>query len=257
MTFWSGEKLLQNKSVVDNFDENRVDANAYNLSMGNCYFRTTDGNNPSPTSVLKESESVFIPPGQFAFLLSKETVNVPRGAMAFISMRTGIKFQGLINVSGFHVDPGYSGKLIYAVFNASPSPVQITEGAAIFKIWFSDLDQISSEKFSFSGKAQNTIGNELVKGMSREIYSLQSLSDKIRDLDHRIQKEMLQQKPTIDNLMFVWRAIVLGVVGALIIGFLTLTLPTLSGTGIWIYARIQPYLDGATQVHEIGGPPKQ
>jgi dCTP deaminase len=46
-------------------------------------------------------------------------------------------------VSGFHVDPGYSGKLIYAVYNASPSPVQICEGESVFKIWFADLDRPS------------------------------------------------------------------------------------------------------------------
>jgi hypothetical protein len=41
--------------------------------------------------------------------------------MAFISMRTAFKFKGLVNISGFHVDPGYKGKLIFAVFNASPT----------------------------------------------------------------------------------------------------------------------------------------
>lgn len=241
MTFWSGERLKESKSVVDDFDEGRVDANAYNLSMGNYYFKTSDGAAPTPTATLKEKESFFIPPGQFAFLLSKETIRVPRNAMAFISMRTGIKFQGLINVSGFHVDPGYSGKLIYAVFNASPSPVQITEGAPIFKIWFADLDRESADNFIFRGSSQNTISNELVKGMSREIYSLHVLSDKIRELDHRIDREMAAQKPTIDLLMLVWRTIVIGVIATIIVSILTLSFPSLIGAGKWIWSSIEKY----------------
>jgi dCTP deaminase len=151
MSFWSGEKLAANPSVVTGFSSDHVDANAYNLHMGNCYFRTADdlGGEDQKKTTLSPGESFIIPAGQFAFLLTKETVNVPANAMAFISMRTGIKFQGLINVSGFHVDPGYSGKLIYAVYNASPSPVQICEGDPIFKIWFADLDRRSDQRYLF------------------------------------------------------------------------------------------------------------
>src|SRR5882724_2673185 len=130
MSFWSGEKLIQNRSVITNFATDQVDANAYNLRMGQSFFRTADGTNEAVQTkiLLSERQPFVIPAGQFAFLLSRETINVPANAMAFISMRTGIKFKGLINVSGFHVDPGYSGKLVYAVFTASPLPVHKCEG---------------------------------------------------------------------------------------------------------------------------------
>ena len=51
----------------------------------------------------------MIPPGQFAFLLTAETVTMPDNAIAFISIKARLKFNGLINISGFHVDPGYRG----------------------------------------------------------------------------------------------------------------------------------------------------
>src|SRR4051794_27962277 len=118
MTFWSGERLTANPQVVSDFDPGRVDANAYNLSMGSSYFRTRDKEaEDEPTRVTLSPGAQFaIPPGQFAFLLTKEVVRVPSNAMALISMRTRIKLQGLINVSGFHIDPGYEGHIIYAVF---------------------------------------------------------------------------------------------------------------------------------------------
>ena len=244
MSFWSGEKIAANPFVVTEFLLDQVDANAYNLRMGNCYFRTADdsGGTEQKKTTLSPGESFIIPAGQFAFLLTRETINVPRDAMAFISMRTGIKFQGLINVSGFHVDPGYSGKLIYAVYNASPSPVQICEGDSIFKVWFADLDRTSHQRYVFQGSAQNDITNALVRGMSKEIFSLQSLAEKMRDLETGINAKLAEQKPTIDNLTFVWRTITLGVVATVLVAFLALAWPSIKTFGGAIADFISPYL---------------
>jgi dCTP deaminase len=148
MAFWSGEKLIANSHVVIPFSQTQVDCNAYTLRMGNCYYRTAEfeTGHEQKKMFLSEREAFLIPPGQFAFLLTKEEVHIPNDTVAFISMRTGLKFQGLINVSGFNVDPGYRGKLIYAVYNASPSPIQVCENDLFFKIWFCDLDRESSRE---------------------------------------------------------------------------------------------------------------
>jgi dCTP deaminase len=230
MSYWSGEKLFANSGVIKDFDPEQVDANAYNLRMGDRYFRTADQESKADqTKVFLEKDQPFsIPPGQFAFLLTRETVNVPADAMAFISLRTGIKFQGVINVSGFHVDPGYSGKLLYAVYNASPAPVQICEGEAIFKIWFADLDR-KSERL-FRGAGQNDIPGSLISRMNRAIYSMQALADQMRDLKLELEK----QKPTIDTLMFIWRGIIMAVMIAAVVGLLTFALPILYAGGQWV-----------------------
>lgn len=226
MSFWSGEKLLQNKSVIIGFDNIQVDANAYNLRMGDRYFITSNGE--SQTKIfLTKSEPFCIPPGQFAYLVTHEELNVPANAMAFISMRTGIKFQGLINVSGFHVDPGYKGKLIFACFNASPSPIQICEGESIFKLWFADLDRESAPEHIFTGNGKADIDSTLIRGMSKEVYSLQALAEKMRSLENSVAKQLAEQKPTIDNLTFVWRTIFLSVVAAILISVLTLSIPVM------------------------------
>jgi dCTP deaminase len=189
-------------------------------------------------TLLAPKGSFLIPPGQFAFLLSKERVRIPSNAMALISMRTGIKFQGLINVSGFHVDPGYEGQLIYAVYNASPSAIQICEGDPIFKIWFCDLDNTSNAPYLFSGKGLGDISSEMIKGMNKEIFSLQSLADKIRDQQAAIDAKFAEQKPVIDNLTLVWRTAIMGVIGAIILALLTFSLPPIHKLG----SRVATYL---------------
>jgi len=70
-------------------------------------------------------EQFVIPPGQFAYLLTEEVVRIPSSAMGFISLKFGVKGPGLINVSGFHVDPGYWGRLVFSVYNAGPSEARL------------------------------------------------------------------------------------------------------------------------------------
>lgn len=76
-----------------------------------------------PKHLSKNDPYISLPRGQFALLLTKESIELPRYLFGLISIRMGKKEQGLINISGFHVDPGFKGKLIFSVFNAGPSDV--------------------------------------------------------------------------------------------------------------------------------------
>jgi len=171
--FWSGETVLeiQNSGVelIRPFDERQIDCNGYTLRMGDSYFVTSaKGDSEPPTKTKIDLGQDFnIPAGQFAFVISAEEVFIPHFAMAFISMRTPFKFKGLVNVSGFHVDPGYKGKLIFAVFNASATTVQLTGGEPLFKIWFASMNQQSGKSYVFDKRPVNDIDKELMRGMAR------------------------------------------------------------------------------------------
>lgn len=247
--FWSGETLFANQYIITPFHPEQIDCNSYKLRMGDRYFVTSaKADSEPPTKTIIDAGSDFaIPPGQFAFLISKEEVHIPHYAMAFISMRTQFKFDGLVNVSGFHVDPGYNGKLIFAVYNASPSPVQITAGEELFKIWFASMDRQSGQKYLYDKPGITDIDKGLTRGMSRELLSLQQLNEKIREVEETVNNKMKdiesdlkvqlgEYKPTMDNLFFVWRAINMGVIGALILWGLsvlfTITLPPI-WSAVW------------------------
>jgi dCTP deaminase len=150
MAFWSGAKLkteLPKRSLVTHYDSARVDCAAYTLRMGRQYYLSAS-EDTSPTNKIENlgnGECIAIPAGQFAFLLTEEIVTVPAGVIAFISMKTELKFRGLVNVSGFHVDPGFSGPLKFAVFNAGPSTICVKQGEESFLIWYADLDSEDTE----------------------------------------------------------------------------------------------------------------
>jgi dCTP deaminase len=79
--------------------------------------------------------------------------------------------------------------------------------------------------------------------MSKEIFSLQSLAEKMRELETSISTKLAEQKPTIDNLTFVWRTITLGVVATLLVAFLALAWPSLQTHGAaiadWISSQLR------------------
>src|SRR5579862_6490758 len=146
--FWGGERLkAELDGLISDYHPDRVDSASYRLRVGPEMYVSPTGepgdSRNKPKTQLAEGQGFTIPAGQFGFILTEERVRVPVEAIAFISIRAGYKFRGLVNVSGFHVDPGYDGRLVFAVFNAGPGPVHLSRGEACFLIWYADLDRPS------------------------------------------------------------------------------------------------------------------
>jgi len=101
--------LLPN--CIDNYSENRIDNVAYELCLGNEVY-LTDSSSGKKDILDAKNSNVIIKPGQFALLLTQETIKIPTDILAFISIKFSQKIKGLVNISGFHVDPGFEGKII-------------------------------------------------------------------------------------------------------------------------------------------------
>jgi dCTP deaminase len=161
MAYLGSEKLkalIESKKVIYPLPDSermakRIKNGAYELSLGNETFQT-DSEDKKKKILTQEREQVIINPGQFALLLTEESVKIPENKIAFISIRAGIKLRGLINVSGFHVDPGFEGKLVFSVYNAGSSPISLEKGEPYFMIWFADLDVPNKNPDSYNGDHQ-------------------------------------------------------------------------------------------------------
>ena len=188
MAFWSGATLAsRSPTLITPHDPSSVDCNAYTLHMGRQYYLSFDGSGYPAIEKLKEGKSLSIPSGQFAFLLTEEIVEVPTSAIAFISMKTDMKFRGLVNVSGFHVDPGFKGPLKFAVFNAGPTPIVIKQGDDCFLIWYADLDNpedaAHAKKPSDNEKYKRGITGRDVRGIAGAVPSVTVLAKKVEELE--------------------------------------------------------------------------
>lgn len=186
--FWGGERLkAELGALVDDYDVARIDRASYRLRVGaEVYVSPTgepDDPRNKPKTQLKAGQGFTIPAGQFGFILTEERIRVPVGAIAFISIRAGYKFRGLVNVSGFHVDPNYEGRLIFSVFNAGPGPVHLSRGEACFLIWYADLDQPSDleKRIGF-----DSIPSELTGPIAGGLQSFAGLLSKINENDKKL-----------------------------------------------------------------------
>jgi len=158
----------------------RVKDAAFELSLGDEVFRTDS----KKKEFLSEKEDVRINPGQFALLLSKESVHIPKDFIAFISIKAKIKLRGLVNVSGFHVDPGFQGQLIFSVYNAGTTVISLTRDEPCFLIWFAQLDVKADENHSYNGQHQGqaSIPSGYIDALSAgELASPNVLLEKIND----------------------------------------------------------------------------
>lgn len=204
MSFWSSERLRKRReleNLIVPWDEDRVQHGAYELSLGPEAFITTKGTK-TRLDVAKQKQ-VVIPPGQFGLLLTEETVSIPQDAIGFISIKFSIKQRGLVNVSGFHVDPGFTGRLKFAVYNAASQNIVLSYKAPVFMIWLSDLTGSSADKYDGNHSNQIEISDEDVMKIQGKVASPGALKRQIDGLRNEIR--------VIEVLLF---GILLAIVGA-------------------------------------------
>lgn len=186
MTFWSSDTLVQKlPELITPCDLSKIEQSSYTLRIGSEIYVTKDRHNSNSQHTkrsLSENQAFVIPSGQFAFLLTKECVEVPKDAIAFISMKASFKYKGLINISGFHVDPGFKGKLLFSVYNAGPSPIHLKHNEPFFLIWYASLDKDDSKPRDKEGFSEIPIKvlNEI---STDEVYSIHALVTKISEVE--------------------------------------------------------------------------
>jgi dCTP deaminase len=50
-------------------------------------------------------------------------------------------------VSGFHVDPGFRGRLKFSVYNAGSESIILGVGERLFPIWFYELPEENEDEY--------------------------------------------------------------------------------------------------------------
>ncbi len=195
MAFWSGQTLRARLAeLVDKPNVDNIDCAAYTLTVGPEYYVTPSDGAADPASTtlqsLAEGQSFAVPPGHFGYIQTEEVVKVPTSAIAFISIRARVKWRGLVNVSGFHVDPGFNGRLLFAVYNAGPVSIHLRRGDPTFLIWFADLDYDAPGDSKRGMKPVTQIDTAAINQVSGVIYSVHGLADKIRTVEKDLVKRI-------------------------------------------------------------------
>jgi dCTP deaminase len=184
MSFWNTDLLIERgKDLITPFEKSNIEQCAYELTVGNEYYETSM---TTGKKVLREGEQIRIRPGQLALLMTRKKVRVPLTQIAFISIKFSLKKRGLINVSGFHVDPGFSGKLKFSVYNAGPRTFTFDIGQKLFLIWFSELVG-PSEEYNGAHDGQKEITADDVTEFEGDVASPAQLKLEVDELRGRLE----------------------------------------------------------------------
>jgi dCTP deaminase len=189
MSFWSDGKWISvppGQECVQPYTAAALEDANYLLSIGDEIYVSSPEIKSKIQKLTDKKPNFAIEPGQFAFLLSAERVVIPFDAIGFISIRASIKFMGLVNISGFHVDPGYSGKLIFAVFNAGPARIHLQKGERIFPLWLASLDQPVRRKEIKTG--YDHIPPKMVTQISGDFTTAYQVKTQLEDIKDDVTK---------------------------------------------------------------------
>lgn len=134
-----------------------------------------------PKYLSKTEDVLVIPPGQFALLTTYEIVDLFTDTLALISIKFRIKQKGLVNVSGFHVDPGYCGRIQYSVFNAGPTDLLLERRQPLFQMFVNLLPEASNEGRDEPPVKQMSV--DAVAQLAGRTVSLRSLEDRVGKME--------------------------------------------------------------------------
>jgi dCTP deaminase len=182
VAFWNSETLRKRlPELITGYDAKNVSTGSYELGLGSEAYITGQ----KKKIQIGERGHIVIPAGQFAQLITEESIRIPAEAIGFISIKSKFKMWGLINVSGFHVDPGFYGKLIFSVYNAGVQDIVISRKARVFLLWLSSWDQ-AGDVYKGKRLGQNSIPDEDMMKIRGEIPSPATLQRKIERLGQKV-----------------------------------------------------------------------
>ncbi len=212
--------LILDEAGNSAFNEGRLDPAGYRLAMGaEVYISPAKARDKASIQPLEPGKAFFIPAGQFAFLLTEELIRVPNDAFAFIALRVRTKFKGLVNVSGFHADPGYHGRLIFAVFNAGPGDVHLRRGEDLFIVTFTSLDK-RTEKPRDDTDRFLRIPTDIIAPIAGEIQSLAGLKENIDEVEDDLEGRLHSMEREVAILRWAV-ALILGAFVTIMIRYFT------------------------------------
>jgi dCTP deaminase len=135
----------------------------------------------APFRLTRVKPYVSIAPGEFAILTCLEKLNMPDDVLGFINVRSTFKKQGLVNISGFHVDPTFKGRLVFAVQNVGPSDITLKFRSPTFTIFFSRLSSKTTNPRQRPVQEGIELGDiQLLGGSSVTLNKLKSDVDRLR-----------------------------------------------------------------------------
>jgi len=179
MSFLNKDQLGKSLDFLfreDTYDPKAIDRAAYNLRLGKDVFRSSS---EIPQTLTDEDPYVTIRSGDYVLLTTAEYLTMPLDMLGFITLRYRYKKLGLMNVSGFQVDPGFKGKLVFSVFNVGNNDVVLKFQEKMFMLFVTKLEEANKvdpdEKHEHDEQESFSLEDVIaIKGRSASLVQMES-----------------------------------------------------------------------------------
>lgn len=192
-------KLVEEGEVIENGSLNNCGALKYDFTLSDEILKS-DFSTPVKLMDLsiEERREALIQPGEVVYVLTREKVNLPTNMYMSLSANRGMSEYGVLTLGGFAVDPGYSGRLMFGLFNYSSTPFPLMPGSKLIGGVFYqlnenetvDIDTLERPKpiDEFPARLVNIISKYSPTGMSSLEESIKTISKQMDALKEELSK---------------------------------------------------------------------
>lgn len=193
------KQLVKGNKIIENGSINNCGSLKYDFTLSDEILKS-DFNTPVKLMELsaEERREALIQPGEVVYVLTKEKVNLPPNMYMSLSANRGMSEYGVLTLGGFAVDPGYSGRLMFGLFNYSSTPFTLIPdskliGGVFYKLNENEtIDTSSLEKpksiDKFPARLVNIISKYSPTGMITLEESIKTIAKQMDALKKELSK---------------------------------------------------------------------
>lgn len=182
----------------DTFNSGSLEASSYDIRVGKKGIIGGEGIEIN----LQKNQTLEIPPGAYAGIISFEKMNFPRSICARLGSKRALSYDGVILLTGSIVDPGYQGHLLFGLYNASQKKVHIRYGRKICNIVFERLGiepqkEVQPEPNLVNGNFPDAFMDKIA---SMDVLPWMQISERVKQIEN-ITKDIIDLKARYEDVL--------------------------------------------------------
>lgn len=193
------KNLVEEGKIIENGSISNCGALKYDFTLSDEILKS-DFSTPIKFDELsvEERRKALIQPGEVVYVLTKEKVNLPSNMYMSLSANRGMSEYGVLTLGGFAVDPGYSGRLMFGLYNYSSTPFTLIPNSKLIGGIFYQLNEnevIDTDLLerpkpidAFPARLVSIISKYSPTGMSSLDESIKAISKQMEALKEEFNK---------------------------------------------------------------------
>lgn len=182
----------------DTFNSVSLEASSYDIRVGKKGIIGGEGVEIN----LQQNQTLEIPPGAYAGIISYEKMNFPKNICARLGSKRALSYDGVILLTGSIVDPGYQGYLLFGLYNASQKKVHIRYGRKIWNIVFERLGiepqkEVQPEPNLVNGNFPDAFMDKIA---SMDVLPWMQISERVKQIEN-ITKDIIDLKARYEDVL--------------------------------------------------------